>query len=161
MKLFEDKERTRMEPKRPGEDDYSFYDSCALPGYDDYRARLNGWLEEMPERAQKDLLPRFRKNESLEYQRALAELTVHAALKREGYMIDVHPENDATDRKPDFLLKDANGQMVAYIEVTTFGPARELIGKQKRAADIYNGVDKAKAAASASTSSSMARARRA
>jgi hypothetical protein len=63
MKLFEDKQRTRMEPKRPGEDDYSFYDSCALPGYDDYRARLNGWLEEMPESAQKDLLPRFRKNE--------------------------------------------------------------------------------------------------
>ena len=72
MKLFEDKERTHLEPKRPGEDDYSFYDFCALPGYDDYRARLNGWLEEMPESAQKDLLPRFRKNESLEYQRALA-----------------------------------------------------------------------------------------
>lgn len=30
------------------------------------------------------------------------------------------------------------------MEVTTFGPAPELIGKQKRAADIYNGIDKAK-----------------
>jgi hypothetical protein len=40
---FEDKEHTRMEPKTPGEDDYSFYDSRARPGYDDYRARLNGW----------------------------------------------------------------------------------------------------------------------
>lgn len=74
MHLFDDRERTRMEPKRPGEVDYSFYDCCALPGYDDYRARVNGWLAEMPEAAQKELISRFRKNESLEYQRALAEL---------------------------------------------------------------------------------------
>ena len=38
MKLFEDKDRARMEPKAPGEDDFTFYDSCARPGYDDYRA---------------------------------------------------------------------------------------------------------------------------
>jgi hypothetical protein len=90
MKLFDDKVRTRMEPKAPGEDDYSFYDSCASPGYDDYRTRLNGWFAEMPEAAQKDLLPRFLKNESLKYQRALAELTVHAALKRQGYAVEIH-----------------------------------------------------------------------
>ena len=144
MKLFEDKERTRQEPKKPGEDDYSFYDSCALPGYDAYRSLVNGWLEEMPEDAQKALLPRFRKNESLEYQRALAELTMHAALKRQGYMIEVHPETSGGDNKPDFLAKDAEGRPVAYVEVTTFGPARELIGKQKRAADVWNGIDQTK-----------------
>ena len=52
MKLFEDKQRTRTDPKAPGEDDYTFYDSCARHDYDDYRARLNGWLAEMPEAAQ-------------------------------------------------------------------------------------------------------------
>jgi hypothetical protein len=144
MKLFEDKERTRMEPKAPGEDDYSFYDSCARPGYDDYRARLNSWLAEMTKAAQKELVPGFRKNESLEYQRSLAKFTVHAALKRQGYTVEVHPESEDTDRKPDFRVKNAEGQTVAYVEVTTFGPARELIGKQKRAADVYNGIDKAK-----------------
>jgi hypothetical protein len=134
----------RTEPIAQGEDDYSFYDSCARAGYDVYRAPLNEWLAEMPEAAQKDLIPRFCKNESLEYQRALAELTVHAALKRQGYTVEVHPESEETDRKPDFRVKNAEGQTVAYVEVTTFGPARELIGKQKRAADVYNGVDKAK-----------------
>jgi hypothetical protein len=34
MVVFEDKVRTRMEPKRPGEDDYSFYDSVARAEYD-------------------------------------------------------------------------------------------------------------------------------
>jgi hypothetical protein len=144
MKLFEDKERTRLEPKAPGEDDYAFYDSCARPGYNDCRARLNSWLAEMPETAQRELIPRFRRNESLEYQRALAELTVHAALKRQGYTVELHPVIKGTDRRPDFLAKDAEGRKVAYVEVTTFGPAQELIGKQKRAADVYNGVDKVK-----------------
>ncbi len=142
--LFEDKARTRMEPKFPGEDDYSFYDSAARPEYDIYRALLNGWMKEMFESGQKELLPRFRKNKSLEYQTALAELTTHAALKSQGHAVDVHPESDQTDRKPDFLARDAKGESAAYVEVTTFGPSKDFIGKHKRAADIYNGVDKAK-----------------
>ena len=109
-----------------------------------YRALLNGWMKEMTEAAQKELLPRFRKNESLEYQTALAELTMHAALKNQGYAVEVHPESDDTDRKPDFLVRDAKGELVAYVEVTTFGPSKDFIGKHKRAADIYSGVDKAK-----------------
>jgi hypothetical protein len=144
MKLFDDRERTRQEPKAQGEDDFSFYDSCGRPGYDDYRARINTWLEEMPAEAQKELVARFRTGESLEYQRALAELTTHAALKRQGYTLEVHPESKDTDRKPDFLVKDANGDKVAYVEVTTFGPARELVGQQKRAAAVYNGIDQTK-----------------
>jgi hypothetical protein len=144
MMLFENKERTRIEPKRPGEDDYSFYDSSARPEYDVYRGLVNGWMEEMSEPGQKELLPRFRRNESLEYRTALAELTVHAALKRQGYAVDIHPESDHTERKPDFLARDDKGAPVAFVEVTTFGPARDFVGRQKRAADVYNGIDKAK-----------------
>jgi hypothetical protein len=130
--LFEDKARTRFEPKAPGEDDYSFYDSAARPEYDIYRALLNGWMKEMSEPGQKELLPRFRKNESLEYQTALAELTTHAALKNQGYAVDVHPASDQTDRKPDFLARDAKGESAAYVEVTTFGPSKDFTGKHKR-----------------------------
>jgi hypothetical protein len=143
MPLFEDKVRTRMEPKRPGEDDYSFYDSAARPEYDVYRSLLNGWMKEMSKAGQKDLLPRFRQNESLEYQTALAELTTHAALKKEGYAVEVHPESGQTERKPDFLARDAEAESVAFVEVTTFGPSKDFIGKHKRAGDIYNGIDKA------------------
>jgi hypothetical protein len=144
MRLFENKKRTRVEPKAPGEDDYSFYDSSAWPECEVYRELLNGWIEEMSEPGQKELLPRFRQNESLEYQAALAELTIHTALKRQGYAVDVHPKNDHTERKPDFLARDDNSAPVAFVEVTTFGPAKDFIGQQKRAADIYNGVDRAK-----------------
>jgi hypothetical protein len=144
MMIFEDKVRTRTEPKRPGEDDYSFYDSTARPEYDVYRGLVNGWMEQMSEEGQRELLPRFRRNESLEYQSALAELTTHAALKDEGYAVEVHPEDDQTEKKPDFLARDANGGAVAYVEVTTFGPSKDFVGKHKRSADIYNGIDQAK-----------------
>jgi hypothetical protein len=147
MALFDDKIRTRMEPKAAGEDDYSFYDSTARPEYDIYRGLLNGWMKEMSEPGQKELLPRFRRNESLEYQSALAELTTHAALISEGYAVEVHPDNDQNERKPDFAARDAEGAPVAFVEVTTFGPSKDFIGKHKRAADIYNGIDKAKLAA--------------
>jgi hypothetical protein len=75
--------------QRPGEDDYSFYDSAARPEHDVYRGLLNGWMEGMSEEGQRELLPRLRRNESLEYQTALAELTTHAALKNGGYAVEV------------------------------------------------------------------------
>jgi hypothetical protein len=133
-----------MDPKQPGEDDYSFYDSAARPEYDFYRGLLNGWMKEMSDPGQKELMPRFRRNESLEYQTALAELTTHAALKNGGYGVEVHPESEQTERKPDFLARDTSGTTVSFVEVTTFGPSKDFIGKRKRAADIYNGIDKAK-----------------
>jgi hypothetical protein len=140
--LFEEKERTRTEPKRPGEDDYSFYDSSARPEYRVYRDLLNGWIAEMPEANQKEAISRFRKNESLIYQATLAELTVHAALKRQGYGVDVHPSGGRESRKPDFLASSNNGKPAAFVEVTTFGPAPEFVAQSKRDADIYNGLDK-------------------
>jgi hypothetical protein len=39
--IFEEKERTRTEAKKPGEDEFAFYDSIAGAAYDVYRARLN------------------------------------------------------------------------------------------------------------------------
>jgi hypothetical protein len=142
--LFEKKERTRIEPKRQGEDDYTFYDSSARPEFQVYRDLLNDWIAELPEAYRKEAITRFRKNESLVYKAVLAELTVHAALKRQGFAVDVHPTCGHDSRKPDFLARNDKGNAVAFVEVTTFGPAPEFVARSKRAADIYNGIDKAK-----------------
>jgi hypothetical protein len=39
--LFEDRPRTRMEPLGRGEGLFEFYDSCARPGYDEFRSIVN------------------------------------------------------------------------------------------------------------------------
>jgi hypothetical protein len=142
--IFEEKERARTDPKKPGEDEFVFYDTIAGAAYDVYRARLNEWIAEYPDDERAEAVARFRKTGTLGYQAALAELLVHAALKRQGYSVEVHPPCGHPSRRPDFLARDAEGNAVAFVEVTSFGPALELVSRSKRDAAVYNGIDQAK-----------------
>jgi hypothetical protein len=142
--LFDNKERTRTAPKKPGEDDFAFYDSSARPEFQIYRNLVNGWITELPEAERAETIARLQKNDSLGYQAALAELTIHTALIRQGYAVEVHPACAHPTRKPDFLAKDNDGKSVAYVEVTTFGPELERVAQSNREATIYNAIDKTK-----------------
>jgi hypothetical protein len=104
--IFEEKERTRTDPKKPGEDEFAFYDSIAGAAYDVYRAKLNEWISEYPDDERAEAVARFRKIGSLGYQAALAELLIHATLKRQGYSVEVHPACGHPSRRPDFLARD-------------------------------------------------------
>src|SRR5258708_40345478 len=59
-RLFKAGERTRKEPLRRGEGLFEFYDSCASPGYDEFRAVVNGWLAQMPAGDRNELITRMR-----------------------------------------------------------------------------------------------------
>lgn len=142
--LFEDKQRSRMAPKKPGESDFAFYDSAARSEFQVYRDLVNGWIAGLPEADRSEMIARLKKNDSLGYQAALAELAVHAALVREGYTVEIHPSCEHPTRKPDFLAKDKDGNPAVYIEVTTFGPAQEQVTQSNREATIYNAIDKTK-----------------
>jgi hypothetical protein len=142
--LFEQKERTRLEPKQQGENDFYFYDSAAGADYDQYRNTLNGWVEELPEAARNDMIGRLRADDRFGYQAALAELLIHAALKRQNYQMELHPKTEQNTNQLDFLVRNPDGTTAAYVEVTSFGPAVELFKKQKRGADIYNYLDQTK-----------------
>lgn len=142
--IFEKEERTRTEPKKPGEDEFAFYNSIRGAAYDVYRAKLNEWIAEYPEEERAEAVARFRKTGSLGYQAALAELLVHASLKRQGYSVEIHPACGHPRRRPDFLARDAAGNAVAVVEVTSFSPAQEILSRSKRGAAVYNGIDQAK-----------------
>jgi hypothetical protein len=141
--LFEAKERTRTTPKEPGEDEFAFYDSSARPEYDLYRELVNGWIAELPEADRAEVVARFQKGDSLQYQAALAELTIHAALRRHGYNVELHPTCGHPTRKPDFEVRKGENP-VAIVEVTTFNPAADEVAQGKREAAVYNALDKAK-----------------
>jgi hypothetical protein len=145
--IFEEKERTRTDPKKPGEDEFAFYDSMSGAAYDVYRATLNEWIAEYPDEERAEAVARFRKTGSLGYQAALAELLVHATLKRQGYSVEVHPACGHPSRRPDFLARDAAGNAITYVEVTSFGPAQDLMSKSKRGATVYNGIEQEKLSA--------------
>jgi hypothetical protein len=141
--LFEVKQRTRTAPKKPGEGDFAFYDSAARPEYDFYRDLVNGWIEELPEADRAQIIARMQKGDSLQYQAALAELTIHAALKRRGYNVLLHPTCGHATRKPDFEVQSAETKPIAIVEVTTFNPAQDEIAQAQRDAAVYNALDKA------------------
>jgi hypothetical protein len=142
--LFEMKPRTRMMPKKPGENEFAFYDSSARAEFQIYRDLINDWIDELPNAERGEIIARFQKSDSLGYQAALAELTIHAALIRQGYTVEIHPPCPHPSRRPDFLAKEKNGDPLAYIEVTTFGPAQEQVTRSNREATIYNAIDKTK-----------------
>jgi hypothetical protein len=142
--LFGVKERTRTTPKKPGESDFAFYDSSARQEYDLYRGLVNRWISEFPEPDRSGIVSRMQKGDSLQYQAALAELTTHAALKRQGYNVRLHPTCGHPTRKPDFEVQNAEAKPVAIVEVTTFNPAHDDIAQSQRDAAVYNKLDKAK-----------------
>jgi hypothetical protein len=142
--LFEAKERTRIDTKKPGEGEFAFYDSTARPEYDLYRSLVNGWIAELPEADRAEIIARFQKGDSFQYQAALAELTIHAGLKRQGYNVRLHPTCGHPTRKPDFEVQSADAKPVAIVEVTTFNPAADEVAQGKRDAAVYNALDKAK-----------------
>jgi hypothetical protein len=140
--LFEHKERLRFAPMQHGENEYAFYDSSARPEFDVYRALVNGWIGQLPEAEQGEMIARFRKSDNAAYQATLAELTIFAALRCQGYTVEIHPPSGHPTRKPDFLAKNECGEAVAFIEITTFGPAQEDAARSNREAAIYNAIDK-------------------
>jgi hypothetical protein len=142
--LFEAKQRIRTEPKKPGEGEFAFYDSSARPEYDFYRALVNGWIAELPEGDRAEIIARFQKGDSLQYQAALAELTTHAALKRQGYNVRLHPTCGHATRKPDFEVQNSETKPVAIVEVTTFNPAADEVAQGNRDAAVYNALNKVK-----------------
>ncbi|MBN9218373.1 MAG: hypothetical protein J0I79_10500 [Mesorhizobium sp.] len=142
--LFEDKKRDRTSPKKAGEDDFAFYDSSARKPFALYRQLVNGWLAEFPQTEQADLVKRLRGGSNVQYQATMAEIVVHAALRRLGHTVEIHPFCPHPTRRPDFLVKDANGGPLAFVEVTTFGPDLETVGRDNREAAIYNALETVK-----------------
>ena len=134
----------RAPPRRNPEGEFAFYDSSPRPEYDLNRELLNGWIAELPEADRADIIARFQKGNGLQYQAVLAELTIHAALKRQGYNVRLHPTCGHPTRKPDFEVQNAGTKPIAIVEVTTFNPGADEIAQGKRDAAVYNALDKAK-----------------
>jgi hypothetical protein len=120
--LFEDRQRTREAPLKRGESLWKFYDTCALPGYDEFRSLINRWLVEMPEKDSQELISRIKYGGNREIGACLCELSVHAWLVRLGFKVTVHPEIPGTTKRPDFAALDEAGALAAYVEVTTVNP---------------------------------------
>jgi hypothetical protein len=142
--LFADRERTRKEPLRRGETRFEFYDSCASPGYDEFRKLVNGWLAEMPAGDRIEMISRMRYGKDREFGSCLAELSVQAFILGSGCRAKPHPDVPGTKKRPDYAATDEAGSLLSYVEVTTVNlPATEE-GERNRENLVYNAINAAK-----------------
>lgn len=141
MPLYDGRERTRTAPMQAGERNFDFYDSSGRPPYAVYRELVNSWILEFPMEEQPELVSRMKTGTNVQYEQALAEIIIYIALKRLGYVVDVHPPCPHPTRRPDFLARNKAGDAVAYVEVTSFGPDVKAVASDQREAVIYNGLE--------------------
>lgn len=142
--LFEDRKRTRTEPLRRGESLFEFYDSCASPGYDEFRSLVNGWLMQLPAEDRDKLISRMRYGGDREFGSSLSELSLHPFILGSGYRASIHPEVPGSTNRPDYAATDPTGATQAYVEVTTVNPPDAQGREKNRENPVYNAIDAAK-----------------
>ncbi len=142
--LFKARERTRKEPLRRGEGLFEFYDSCASPGYDEFRAVVNGWLAQMPAGDRNELITRMRYGGDREFGASLAELSLHAFILGSGCRASPHPKVPGSMKRPDYAATDQGGALLAWVEVTTVNPPAAQEAEKNRENPVYNAIDAAK-----------------
>ena len=141
MPVFEDKERTDPSPKRRNELTYAFYDRVAGEKFEVIRDLVNTWTGELPASEISEVVARFRTPEEIKFDTAVAEIVMHAAFRRLGFQVDVHPDLGDVRRTPDFLLRDSTGKPLAYVEVTSINPPDDEVGRNNREALIFEALN--------------------
>lgn len=142
--LFENRERTRMEPLRRGEALCDFYDSCARPGYEEFRSVVNGWLAQMQPSARTELISRMRYGGDREFGASLSELSLHAFVVGSGFRASPHPAVPGSAKRPDYAAIDQSDARLAYIEVTTVNPPAAQDAEKNRENPVFNAINDAK-----------------
>jgi hypothetical protein len=136
MLLFSAIERSDASAQRNSEPMFDFYDRAARPMFAEYRSIVEGWLAEMGTTDAVELAAQMRSPDDEKYESGLIELVMHASFIRLGYKVEVHPALAGNQNRPDFLLKNADGAPLAYIEVTTINPPRADVSDERREAPI-------------------------
>ena len=154
----EKRERARKEPLQRGEGLFEFYDRCAAPGYDEFRAVVNGWLAQLPADARNELISRMKYGGDREFGAALAELSVHAYIVGSECKAIPHPQVSETTKHPDYLATDKSDSPLAYVEVTTVNPPADQEKEVNRENPVYNAINAAKIPAGSALGYTLVRA---
>lgn len=143
MAVFDHKERTDGRPKTRREGTFEFYDRVSWQSVGVFRDLVNQWLSEMPAETATEIAARMRGKQDLGFASGLSEITLHAALLRLGFKLEPHPEIPGTPNRPDFLVLRANGERLAYLEITSINPASTQVGRDKREGVVFEGINSA------------------
>lgn len=114
MPLFDVRDRNDPSPCGELEDSFAFLNRVDGPFWGEVRRLLEDWFGRYPEIEQRDLRNAFRSRLPGQHLAAWWELYLHELFLRLGYRIEIHPELDDSQHRPDFLLSKNGSQL--YVE---------------------------------------------
>jgi len=132
--LFDGFERSSLDWAQEGESYYSYLNRTGREAFCRIRRILDAWFLDYPINARHELRSRFVSEDNSTHSGAFFELYIHALFIAQDFVIEVHPSVKDTDKSPDFLIVNAQGQR-AIVECKVIDPD-ECGGKSDRRLDF-------------------------
>jgi hypothetical protein len=104
--LFSDVARTDVTAKRYDESSFTHLDRRAGAKFDRIRDLIECWFARLPSEGRYEMLQRFRSSDDTTFHSSFLELYTHELLIRTDHSVEVHPELEATTKRPDFGAAD-------------------------------------------------------
>jgi hypothetical protein len=132
MRLFDQIERTDLEPAKYGDSMFAYINRTARDGFDQVRHELESWFTHYPKQEQRELRARFRSDIDTQHYSAFFELILYETLLLLGCNTIVHPTIPGTEKRPDFLVEPISGEPF-YLEaaIATTESANEAAARSR------------------------------
>ena len=120
-RLFDDKPRNYTKPALRAETTYSFLDRSSKPEFNRVRDMLERWVEQLPEKQQRDTVAKMRRNppgsseDEIQFNAAFFELFLHEVLLGTGGEVVVEPMIDGLTPDLEVTEELADGSQLTYV----------------------------------------------
>jgi hypothetical protein len=121
MSLFDDYARTDNSPSPESEDAFTFLNRSARPDVQKIREELERWLASYPGQHQAHLRSQFRSTLPYQHDAAWWELYLHRMFMLLGLEVEVHPELEPVNARPDFKVSGPSGTFLLEAATTHAG----------------------------------------
>jgi hypothetical protein len=142
LKLFDDLERTDLEPSQRSESQFAFINRTARPQFIATREILEKWFSHYPLEEQQTFRRKFRSDLDQQHTAAFFELCLHETLLCLSCRVTLHHNvSPNTSKHPDFLAEPPDEKKI-YLEATVVtGESIQEKGMRNTEKAVYDEID--------------------
>ena len=138
--LFDQIERQGTGPRLYAQPDFDYLNRSARPEVEVIRQTLEDWFSRYPATHRQELRAQFR-SDNHQHRSAHFELVLHESLLRLGVAVEVHPQIQGTNRRPDFVATSPNGAKWYVEAVLATNQTREEAAAEARKNQVYDAIN--------------------
>jgi len=134
--IFADVSRYDSTPATYSESNFEFLNRVDAPTWQRVRDLVEDWFTHLWDDAKPDVAARLQSRDDRQFRAAFWELYCHESLRRLGYDVECHPELSSGGRRPDFLARRDDLELV--LEATIAASSDADVAAERREAQIYD-----------------------